>query len=99
MTSAQPSHPEPLASTTVSYRSLPRGIWVLGFGSLFMDMSSELVHSLLPVFMATTLGVSMVTIGLVEGFAEAAAAFTKVFSGVISDYFRKRKFLAVIGYG
>jgi len=53
----------------------------------------------LPVIMATTLGVSMVTIGIVEGFAEAAAAFTKVFSGVISNYFRKRKFLAVIGYG
>ncbi len=66
---------------------------------MFMDSSSELVHSLLPIFMATTLGVSMVTIGIVEGFAEAAAAITKVFSGVISDYFRKRKFLAVVGYG
>jgi len=66
---------------------------------MFMDSSSELVHSLLPIFMATTLGASMVTIGIVEGFAEAAAAITKVFSGVISDYFQKRKFLAVIGYG
>ena len=66
---------------------------------MFMDSSSELVHSLLPIFMATTLGASMVTIGIVEGFAEAAAAITKVFSGVISDYFRKRKFLAVVGYG
>ena len=65
---------------------------------MFMDSSSELVHSLLPIFMATTLGASMVTIGIVEGFAEAAAAITKVFSGVISDYFQKRKFLAVIGY-
>jgi len=66
---------------------------------MFMDISSELVHSLLPIFMATTLGASMVTIGIVEGFAEAAAAITKVFSGVISDYFQKRKFLAVVGYG
>ncbi|MDY6823172.1 MAG: MFS transporter [Thermodesulfobacteriota bacterium] len=81
------------------YRKLPKGIWALGFVSMFMDSSSELVHSLLPIFMATTLGASMVTIGIVEGFAEAAASITKVFSGVISDYFQKRKFLAVIGYG
>jgi len=66
---------------------------------MFMDISSELVHSLLPVFMSMTLGASMLTIGIVEGLADAAAAFTKVFSGVISDYFRKRKFLAVAGYG
>jgi MFS family permease len=81
------------------YRSLPKGIWVLGFVSMFMDISSELVHSLLPIFMVTTLGASMITIGILEGFAEGAAAVTKVFSGAISDYFRKRKFLAVIGYG
>jgi MFS family permease len=80
-------------------RKLPKDIWALGFVSMFMDISSELVHSLLPIFMATTLGVSMVTIGIVEGVAEAAAAITKGFSGVISDYFRKRKFLAVVGYG
>lgn len=79
MTPAQPSHPDSSASTTVSYRSLPRGIWALGFGSLFMHMSSELVHSLLPVFMATTLGVSMVTIGIFEGFAEAAAGSPRCF--------------------
>ena len=66
---------------------------------MFMDTSSELVHSLLPMFMTTTLGASMVTIGIIEGFAEAAAAITKVFSGVISDYFQKRKILAVVGYG
>jgi len=99
MTSLQPSNPESISSNKGFYRKLPKGIWALGFVSMFMDTSSELVHSLLPVFMATTLGVSMVTIGIVEGFAEAAAAFTKVFSGVLSDYFRKRKFLAVIGYG
>lgn len=66
---------------------------------MFMDISSELVHSLLPVFMVTVLGASMVTIGIVEGIAEATAAFTKVFSGAISDYFGKRKLLVVLGYG
>ncbi len=78
---------------------MPVGIWVLGFVSLFMDTSSELIHSLLPVFMATTLGASMTTIGLIEGIAEAAAAVTKVFSGTISDHLGKRKLLAVLGYG
>ena len=64
-----------------------------------MDISSELVHSLLPVFMVSVLGASMATIGVIEGIAEAAAAFTKVFSGAISDYFRKRKLLVILGYG
>jgi len=81
------------------FRALPMGIWALGFVSLFMDISSELIHSLLPVFMATTLGASMIAIGLIEGGAEATASITKVFSGTISDYFRKRKLLAVLGYG
>jgi MFS family permease len=65
---------------------------------MFMDISSELIHSLLPVFMTTVLGVSMVTIGIVEGVAEATAAITKVFSGALSDYLGKRKFLMVLGY-
>jgi len=80
------------------YRRLPIGVWGLGFVSMFMDISSELVHSLLPIFMATILGTSMITIGIIEGFAEGAAAITKVFSGAISDYCGKRKFLAVAGY-
>jgi len=80
------------------WRTLPSGIWVLGFGSLFMDMSSELIHSLLPVFLTTVLGASMLTIGVLEGLAEATATITKVFSGAISDYFRRRKFLVVCGY-
>jgi len=83
----------------MKFRTLPAGIWALGFVSLFMDISSELIHSLLPVFMVTTLGVSMTTVGLIEGVAEATAAITKVFSGAISDYFGKRKLLAVVGYG
>ena len=66
---------------------------------MFMDMSSELVHSLLPVFMTTVLGASMMTVGVIEGVAEAVAAITKVFSGALSDYFRKRKLLVVLGYG
>jgi len=63
-----------------------------------MDISSELIHSLLPVFMVTLLGASMVTVGFIEGVAEATAAITKVFSGALSDYFRKRKFLMIFGY-
>jgi len=98
MTSSHQSDPESISSGKGFYRKLPKGIWALGFVSMFMDISSELVYSLLPIFM-TTLGASMVTIGVIEGFAEAAAAITKVFSGVISDYFQKRKLLAVIGYG
>jgi MFS family permease len=86
----------PGASATV--RSLPFGIWALGLGSMLMDTSSELIHSLLPVFMATVLGASMTTIGIVEGVAEATAAITKVFSGALSDYLGKRKFLLVLGY-
>ncbi|MFC5525398.1 MFS transporter [Rhodanobacter ginsengisoli] len=78
---------------------MPKGIWVLGFGSLLMDTSSELVHSLLPIFMATVLGASMATIGVIEGVAEATASITRVFSGGLSDYLRKRKPLVVLGYG
>ncbi|HLB31657.1 MAG TPA: MFS transporter [Gammaproteobacteria bacterium] len=78
---------------------MPRNVWVLGFGSMFMDISSEMIHSLLPVFMATVLGASMLTIGMIEGIAEATAAIAKVFSGMLSDYVRKRKSLIVLGYG
>ena len=80
-------------------RTLPSGIWALGLGAMFMDMSSELVHSLLPVFMSSVLGASMITIGFLEGVAEATAAITKIFSGLLSDYLGKRKFLVVLGYG
>lgn len=93
----QNNHELPASPKSV-YRRLPIGIWGLGFVSLFMDISSELVHSLLPIFMATVLGTSIVTIGIIEGFAEGIAAITKVFSGAISDYFGKRKLLAVAGY-
>ncbi len=72
---------------------------MLGFVSLFMDMSSELVHSLLPVFLVSTLGASVMTVGVIEGLAEAAALVAKVFSGTMSDYFRRRKGLLLLGYG
>ncbi|HSH91688.1 MAG TPA: MFS transporter [Ramlibacter sp.] len=78
---------------------LPGGIWALGFVSLLMDISSEMIHSLLPIFMVTVLGASMLTVGLIEGFAEATALVIKVFSGVLSDYWGKRKPLTVLGYG
>ena len=80
-------------------RHLPRSIWALGFVSLLMDVSSEAIHSLLPVFMATVLGASMLTIGLLEGAAEATALIIKVFSGALSDWWGRRKPLAVLGYG
>ena len=78
---------------------IPRTVWMLGFVSLFMDMSSELVHSLLPVFLVSTLGASVLTVGVIEGLAEAAALIAKVFSGAMSDYFRNRKGLLLLGYG
>ena len=78
---------------------LPAAIWVLGFVSLLMDISSEMIHSLLPVFMVTTLGMSALAVGLIEGAAEATALIVKVFSGVLSDYWGRRKPLAVFGYG
>jgi MFS family permease len=80
-------------------KRLPAGIWVLGLGSLFMDTSSELVHSLLPLYMATALGASVAAIGLIEGIAEATAQITKIFSGALSDFLARRKFLVVLGYG
>jgi MFS family permease len=78
---------------------IPRAIWALGFVSLLMDVSSELIHSLLPVFMFTALGISAFTIGVIEGAAEATALIVKVFSGALSDWWGKRKPLAVMGYG
>src|SRR5512145_784946 len=89
----------PLPGRSAPWRALPLGIWAMGFSSLFMDISSEMIHSLLPIFMVSVLGVSMVTLGFIEGIAEAAAAILKVFSGSLSDYLRKRKTLMVIGYG
>jgi MFS family permease len=80
-------------------QKIPRGVWVLGFVSLFMDVSSEMIHALLPLFLVGTLGVSATLLGLIEGIAEATAQIMKLFSGLISDRFGNRKNLALAGYG
>jgi MFS family permease len=80
------------------WSKIPRGVWVLGFVSLLMDVSSEMIHSLLPLFMVSVLGASALTVGVIEGIAESTALLVKVFSGVLSDYLGKRKGLAVFGY-
>jgi len=77
---------------------IPTGVWVLGFVSMLMDVSSEMIHALLPIFMVTTLGASVLAVGLIEGFAEATALIVKVFSGTLSDYLGRRKGLALFGY-
>ena len=86
-------------NTNVERLRIPRTIWALGFVSLFMDLSSELVHSLLPVFLVTTLGASAMTVGVIEGIAESTAMFVKIFSGAISDFIGRRKGLMLLGYG
>ncbi len=78
---------------------IPASVWALGFVSLFTDIGSEMVHSLLPVLLAGTLGASALTIGLIEGAAESLVLATKVFSGYLSDAFGKRKPLVLLGYG
>jgi len=80
-------------------RAIPGGVWALGFVSLFMDISSEMIHALLPVFLVTVMGASVGLVGLIEGVGEAAAAISKLFSGWLSDRLGKRKALAVLGYG
>ena len=85
--------------TAQTLKKIPPAIWVLGFVSMLMDISSELIHSLLPVYMVTSLGISVFVVGLIEGAAEATALIVKVFSGALSDYWGRRKPLAVLGYG
>ncbi|ABK10147.1 MFS transporter [Burkholderia orbicola] len=85
-------------SSTGILRQIPRSVWVLGCVSLLMDVSSEIIHSLLPMFLMAGLGASATTIGLIEGIAEATSPVVKVFSGTLSDYLRNRKWLAVAGY-
>jgi MFS family permease len=80
-------------------RAIPGSIWALGFVSMFADISSEMIHSLLPMFLVTVLGASALAVGLIEGIAEATALITKVFSGTLSDYLGRRKFLTALGYG
>jgi MFS family permease len=81
------------------FRALPASIWMLGFVSLFMDTSSEMIHALLPVYLVGVLGTSTLVVGIIEGIAEATASITKIFSGALSDYLGRRKLLAALGYG
>ncbi len=80
------------------WREIPGSVWALGLVSLFMDLSSEMIHALLPLYLVTVLGASALTVGVIEGIAEATASITKVFSGALSDYLGKRKLLAALGY-
>ncbi|EMP55257.1 major facilitator superfamily protein [Marinobacter santoriniensis NKSG1] len=91
--------PSPSATHTGVSRQIPKGIWALGLVSLFMDISSEMIHALLPVYLVTALGASALAVGVLEGVAEATASVTKVFSGALSDWLGRRKVLAVTGYG
>lgn len=85
-------------TTKNSLSRIPPGIWVLGIVSMLMDISSEMIHSLLPLFMVGTLGASAFAVGLIEGLAESTALIVKMFSGAISDYLNKRRGLALFGY-
>ena len=88
-----------LQRSFLSWREVPGGVWALGIVSMLMDISSEMIHALLPLYLVTVLGTSMLTVGLIEGTAEAIALITKVFSGALSDYLGRRKLLAATGYG
>ncbi|HET8972912.1 MAG TPA: MFS transporter [Pseudolabrys sp.] len=89
----------PHQSSIFRWREIPGSVWILGLVSMFMDVSSEMIHALLPLYLVTVLGVSALTVGFIEGIAEATASITKIFSGALSDYLGKRKWLAVFGYG
>ncbi len=79
--------------------NIPRNVWILGFVSLFTDVGTKMIDSILPLFLVSTLGANLVSVGLIEGIAESTAAVLKVFSGILSDYWGQRKQLAVLGYG
>lgn len=89
----------PAGAPARGLRAVPGGVWALGFVSLFMDVSSEMIHALLPLFLVTSLGASTLTVGLLEGVAEATASITKIFSGALSDALGRRKGLVALGYG
>lgn len=80
-------------------QKLPRNVWFLGLVSLFTDVNSKMVQSILPLFLVSALGTNLVTVGVIEGVAESTASVLKIFSGALSDYWGRRKELAVTGYG
>jgi len=81
------------------WREIPGGVWALGLVSLLMDLSSEMIHALLPLYLVAAFGASMLTVGIIEGIAEATALIVRIFSGALSDWLGRRKLLAVLGYG
>lgn len=81
------------------WREIPPGVWALGVVSLLMDLSSEMIHALLPLYLVGVLGASMLTVGVIEGIAEATASIVRIFSGALSDYLGRRKLLVALGYG
>lgn len=90
---------EPRPASFLNWRQIPGGVWALGIVSLLMDLSSEMIHALLPLYLVVVFGTSVLTVGIIEGVAEATALIVKVFSGALSDWLGKRKFLAAAGYG
>jgi sugar phosphate permease len=84
---------------TAPRQGIPTGIWALGFVSMLMDISSEMIHALLPIYIVSVLGASALAVGIIEGIAESTASITKIFSGALSDWLGRRKLLAVLGYG
>jgi MFS family permease len=90
---------EPSGTARRGWRAVPSSVWALGFVSMLMDISSEMIHALLPIYMVTVLGTSVLAVGLIEGIAEATASVVKVFSGSLSDRLGRRKLLAALGYG
>ena len=87
----QPRVPKIRAMVRSNLRTVPRGVIALGFVSMFMDTSSEMIHSLLPIFLVSSLGLTALSVGIIEGIAEATASITKIFAGVVSDWIGKRK--------
>src|ERR1041385_4704803 len=89
---------EAASRSFLRWREIPGSVWALGLVSMFMDISSEMIHALLPLYLVGVLGASTLTVGVIEGIAEATASITKIFSGALSDFFGKRKLLAALGY-
>jgi MFS family permease len=89
----------PTTRSFLRWREIPGPVWAIGLVSLLMDVSSEMIHALLPVYLVTVLHTSTLTVGIIEGIAEATASITKIFSGALSDWLGRRKILTVLGYG
>ncbi len=96
---SKPMHMESRTRSLLRWREIPASVWTLGVVSLLMDVSSEMIHTLLPLYLVTVLGTSTLTVGFIEGVAEATTSLVKIFSGALSDRLGRRKLLAAAGYG